>query len=175
MPPSNATVVRAAEVELEVAVTAQAAASRIAFTYRLDNRGPGPVAVFDRGDSLAVATRRLKAGDVASPAFEATGGDLVLRHVAHALPKPTPTVPRVPLAARVEPGASLSGQFDVTIGSDVKRLRWCLGTGVFDEASYVPVETGKPSVWRAPFAAADSQRVLCTPWYLVAERRFETP
>ncbi len=27
-------------------------------------------------------------------------------------------------------------------------------------------------VWRAPLAAAQTQRLLCTPWYLVEERRF---
>ncbi|HNR92938.1 MAG TPA: hypothetical protein PKO41_11015 [Dokdonella sp.] len=170
--PSATTTLRIEGVELEVGIQAGASPTRLAFRYRLHNGTGVALAVFDRGDSHAVATRRLKAGAVAPPAFEVSATDLTLSHVAAALAEPTPTVPRIALAVRVDAGATLDGRFDYSIDADVRRLRWCLGTLPFDAATFIAVDGSEPPVWRAPLAAAQTQRLLCTPWYLVEERRF---
>lgn len=150
-----------------------AVAQTLRIRYRLDNGGGVPVMVFDRGDSLAVAQKRLPAGAVAEPRSERDDGDgLSVVHRAWPLRKPAPTVPPVPLAARVIPGASLAGEVRVdTAGA--KRLRYCLGSAPFDAERFSsPQDAAGTDLWRASFDVVDRQALLCTPWFDTATRTF---
>lgn len=162
-------------VRLEVAFDL-AADNQLAVRYRVNNTGSAPIAVFDRGDRQAVMAKQLKTGDVPAPQFEQSGADLELRHAARPLPSPSPTVPPTPLAARVAAGNIVEGAFpfDLTLAAGVERVRWCVGTGPFNEADFsdaTPLD--EKEVWRASFAVVDGQQMLCTPWYTVATRTFE--
>ncbi len=150
---------------------------RLAVRYRISNAGDASLAVFDRGDRHAVLTGRLKAGEVPAPHFEqADDVSLTLSHVARALPQPTPTVPPVPLATRLAPGASVDGafEFDLSLAVGLERVRWCLGVAPFDETTFEASESeGEVAVWTASFDVAESQQRLCTPWFDVAAGGFE--
>lgn len=152
------------------------AGSRLAVRYRISNTGSGPLAVFDRGDRHAVLTKRLVAGEVPAPRFEDGAGGLTLSHVARALPDPAPTVPPVPLAAKLAPGAALDDgfAFDLSLGSASGRVRWCLGVAPFDAEFQASESAGEVAVWTAPFEAAEAQQRLCTPWFDVAAGAFVT-
>lgn len=147
--------------------------------YRLHNEGDAPLAVFDRGNRHAVLAKRQAPGAVGAPTFEETGGgDVVLRHVA--LPRaggPTgPTLPPTPLALKLEPGASIEGEFAFSIPSSAppKRVRWCVGVAPFDDAEFFsPEATEAGEVWQAGDGAVARQRRLCTPWFGMAAGRFE--
>ncbi len=145
--------------------------------YRFDNLGQAPLAVFDRGDRHAVLVGRQHGGAVGAPHFqEEVPGDVVLRHAARPLPEPSPTVPPTPLAARVEPGGSLTGEFAFAPPTErePRRIRWCLGVAPFDtEAFAQPEEIDGVEVWRGGFDLAARQTLLCTPWFDVAAQRFE--
>ncbi len=163
------------DAELDVTFVYDASKHALDARYTLRNTGAGPLASFDRGTSLEVKGGRLPAGAVPAPAFQHDGDATTFSHVALALPKPAPTVPRIPLAARVEPGASLEGAFRAEVPSAAKRVRWCLGVLAFDEATFSrPIESAKPVVWHAAFDAASRQRELCTPWFDVATSTFAT-
>lgn len=147
--------------------------------YRLHNAGDTPLAVFDRGNRHAVLTKRQAAGAVGAPTFEDTGGgDVVLRHVA--LPSSTggptgPTVPATPLALKLDPGATLAGEFSFSIPTPTppKRVRWCLGVAAFDGRHFFSPETAADGeVWQANDDAVRSQRTLCTPWFDLASGEF---
>lgn len=141
--------------------------------YLLHNEGKAAVAMFDRGDSLAVAQGRLKAGAVAQPASESTQQGLVLNHRALALRKPAPTVPPVPLAARLAAGGTLGGDIVADTG-DAARVRYCLGVMPFDKAQFSGGQKiDDVDLWRASFAVAEKQHLLCTPWFDLASRAFE--
>lgn len=180
MPSSDA---RTAEVTgegaaLEVTFDYAASARALKVSYRLRNTGGTALAVFDRGDRHAVMTKRQAPGSIGAPAFEHSGGDITLSHRAAPLPTPSPTVPPVPLAVRVEPGAELRGEFEFAPPTmeAPKRLRWCLGIAPFAESDFsAPEQAQGVEVWRASFAVADRQRLLCTPWYDVARAAFEPP
>ncbi|MCD9032248.1 hypothetical protein LDO32_10985 [Luteimonas sp. Y-2-2-4F] len=145
--------------------------------YRFDNVGESPLAVFDRGDRHAVLVGRQHGGAVGAPHFqEEAPGDVVLRHAARPLPEPPPTVPPTPLAARVEPGASLAGEFLFAPPTErePQRIRWCLGVAPFDTEGFTqPEEVDGVEVWRGSFDLAARQTLLCTPWFDVAAQRFE--
>ena len=153
---------------------------RFAVRYRVTNRGEGPLAVFDRGDRHAVLTGRLESGAIAMPRFTQEGGDLTLDHAARALPDPAPTVPPVPLAARLDAGAALDGafEFDLSLTVGVERVRWCLGVAAFNDKDYRADDRsvdrskfasgGDADAWQASFAVVDAQEMLCTPWYVLA-------
>ena len=150
--------------------------SQLAVRYRVNNTGDAAIAVFDRGDRQAVLAKTLKAGDVPPPQSEQSGADLELRHAARPLPSPSPTVPPTPMAARVVPGGIVEGAFpyDLTLARGVERVRWCVGVGPFAEADFGdPQQLDEREVWRASFAAVDTQQMLCTPWYTVATRSFD--
>jgi len=149
---------------------------RLAVRYRISNTSGLPMAVFDRGDHHAVLTGRLAAGDVPSPSIMQEAGGMVLSHAAHALPQPSPTLPPVPLAAKLEPGGSLDGafDFDLSLIEGPRRVRWCLGVLPFDGAAFQATRgSGDVAVWSGPFEAADSQQLLCTPWFDVPAGAFE--
>lgn len=145
--------------------------------YRVENTGPQAVAVFDRGHRHAVLIGHQQAGAVGEPTFvEERPGEVTLRHVALPRPDPSPTSPPTPMAARLDAGASLEGEFAYAPPTDAapRRVRWCLGVAPFDEALfYMPEEVDGVSLWRARFEVVDSQRELCTPWYDVATGAFE--
>jgi hypothetical protein len=175
--PSNSTALDAEGVEFEVRVSVEKSSHTASIEYRVRNTGTAPLAVFDRGDTRTTAARAPASGKMAAPppSFESVGADLSLNHLALALPKPAPTVPRVSLATRVEAGATHEGHFVASIDASVARLRYCLGTTPFDAATFIEQEGVQPPAWRTPFALADTQRRLCTPWYRIAEKRFEEP
>src|SRR5690554_3166656 len=145
--------------------------------YRVHNTGDDDLAVFDRGNRHAVLTKRQRAGEVAQPTFREEGGDgLTLSHMAMPLPQPSPTLPPTPLAARLAAGQALEGEFSFAplVGEPPGRMRWCLGVAPFDEERFTATEhAGDVEVWQASFAHADSQQVLCTPWFDVATGAFE--
>lgn len=162
-------------VGLEVAFDPDGA--RLAVRYRVSNTGTGPIAVFDRGDRHAVLSKRLVAGEVPAPRFERGPDGLTLSHLARGLPRPTPTLPPVPLATKLEPGTAIDGAFafDLSLGgSDAGRVRWCLGVAPFDAALFDASESaGEVAVWTAPFEMAETQQQLCTPWFDVAKGAFD--
>ncbi|TWT20267.1 hypothetical protein FQY83_11060 [Luteimonas marina] len=146
--------------------------------YRLRNDGAAPLAVFDRGNRHAVLTKRQAPGAIGVPTFEETGGgDVVLRHVAPPqADAPTgPTLPPTPLALKLEPGASIEGEFGFSIPASAppRRVRWCLGVAAFDDVDFFsPEATDAGEVWQAGAGAIARQRVLCTPWFGMAAGRF---
>lgn len=147
----------------------------LAVRYRISNTGAAPLAVFDRGDRHAVLTKKLAAGDVGQVRFEASADGLELSHVARTLPDPAPTLPPVPLAARLAAGEALDGAFafDLSLADQAARVRWCLGVAVFDPARFdASASDGDVPVWTAAFEVADTQQRLCTPWFDVATGTF---
>lgn len=155
----------------------RAAGAELTVDYRVRNTGDGPLAVFDRGDRHAVLTGRLAEGEVPPPYFGEDGeGGLTLSHEARPLAQPAPTLPPVPLAARLAPGESLEGgfTFDTSLAAGAARVRWCLGVAPFDEAAFQASEpAGEVAVWTSPFEAAEAQQRLCTPWFDIAAGAFE--
>ncbi|HJR74039.1 MAG TPA: hypothetical protein VJ806_10425 [Luteimonas sp.] len=146
-------------------------------TYRLRNQGKAPLMVFDRGNRHAVLTKKLTQGDVAAPTFTQEDADLTLSHRALPLAKPHPIIPPTPLASRVEPGATLQGEFEFSLLTDVpvERVRWCLGVVPFaDDFKALKPEPNKPEVWLGSLSHADRQRMLCTPWFDLPTEAFES-
>lgn len=162
---------------LHAAFERDAASGELRVRYRLDNQGNDALAVFDRGDRHAVLTSRHATGEVPAPLFRDEGnGDLTLSHEALPLPTPSPTVPPVPLAARLAPGAALEGAFAFTGpgASSARRVRWCLGVAPFSDSDFDnPEQAGGVEVWWASFAVVDRQQTLCTPWFDAAAGAFE--
>lgn len=166
------TTVEDAHLKLRVEFNFDAGRHMLRVRYLLDNRGKTAVALFDRGDSLAVEQHRLKAGAVATTTLEQGTDGLTLSHRALPLRKPAPTVPPVPLAARVDAGSELGGDILADVGT-AKRVRYCLGVAPFDTAMFSsPQPIDGVDLWRASFKAADTQRLLCTPWFDLAQRAF---
>lgn len=146
-------------------------------SYRLRNESKAPLMVFDRGNRHAVLTQKLVQGDVAAPTFTQEDGDLTLSHRALPPAKPHPLIPPTPLASRVDPGATLEGEFEFAMDTDVPvdRVRWCLGVVPFaDDFKALKPEPNKPEVWLGSLSHADSQRSLCTPWFDLATASFES-
>lgn len=145
--------------------------------YRLENGGTDPVAVFDRGDRHAVLVGRQAEGAVGVPMFvEEAPGEIALHHAARALSQPTPTVPPTPLAARLDGGNALEGEFVIAPPTQqpLRRVRWCLGVAPFDPAAYSAPETRDGvDVWQAAFDQAERQTLLCTAWFDVEAGRFD--
>lgn len=144
--------------------------------YRLHNTGGADLAVFDRGDRHAVLSGRLEPGSVAPPLFRDEGeGDYTFGHVALPLPRPAPTSPPVPLAARLPAGQVLEGAFELAVpGETPRRVRWCLGTAPFEEGLFdEPQQVGGVELWRASFGVVEKQQKFCTPWYDMAAGVFK--
>jgi hypothetical protein len=172
--PGSSAVIEDRDLALHVQFDFAAATRVLRVRYALDNRGPAAVAAFDRGDTLALARHALEAGAVAAPLREARGDALTLGHRALPLPRPAPTVPRQPLAARVEAGARLEGAFSTDVDPGIARVRHCLGVAAFDPALFsMPQRTASVEIWRASFDAAGRQRLLCTPWFDLARGAFD--
>lgn len=164
-------------VKLEVELRYRAPSRAVEVSYRLHNPAAAPpLAVFDRGDLHTVQIGRQTLGAIGQPGFVSEGSDVEILHAALPLPDPAPTSPPTPLAIRVAPGTTLSGRFESEVWSDSvpKRLRWCVGVMPFDDRFFdTPARSADGKVWSAPFAAADAQQMLCTPWFDVARGSFE--
>ncbi len=161
-------------VRLEADFAFDAATQRLAVRYRLHNGSAAAIGVFDRGDTLALKQGRLATGTVGAPATEQGADGLTLQHRAWPLRRPAPTVPPVPLAARVDAGADLSGQFHANVGG-AARVRWCLAYATFDDAHFsAPQQVDGIALWRASFNVVSLQQSLCTPWFDPAVQRFES-
>lgn len=170
---ASQTVVSGEGASLEATFEYAASARALHVRYRLHNESKAPLMVFDRGNRHAVMTKQLVQGEIAAPLFAVEGDDVTLSHLALPLPQPAPTVPPTPLAARVEPSASLAGEFEfaLPVENAPKRLRWCLGVAPFSSTDFQAIEG--ESVWTASFAVAESQQVLCTSWFDVTSASFE--
>lgn len=163
-------------VRLEVAFDREDLPGQLSVRYRVSNTGTAPLAVFDRGDRQAVLAGQLELGSVPAPAFSSDGGDVELRHAGRPLPEPSPTLPPVPLAARVVPGDIVEGAFtfDPALTGDARRVRWCVGVAPFTDAAFDGRETvGLVDTWQAMPAAIAEQATLCTAWYGLEAAAFE--
>lgn len=168
------TTVEGAGARLEVSFQT-AAGGPLQVRYRVHNTTDADLAVFDRGNRHAVLTGRQHGGAVGDPSFREDGDDLTLSHVALPLAQPTPTVPPVPLAAKLAAGETLEGSFAFTAPTAgvPKRIRWCLGVAPFDQADFsAPEEVDGVEIWQASFALAERQQTLCTPWFDLSRGMF---
>lgn len=175
-PRTATTIVNGQGARLQASFDYAPASGTLHVRYRVSNQGDGPLAVFDRGDRQGVLTKRQAAGAVPSPLFSVDGnGNITFSHEALPLPQPSPTLPPVPLAAKLDAGEELAGEFSFTppVSGAAKRMRWCLGVAAFNDRDYsAPEQFGEIDVWRASFAVVDSQQQLCTPWFDLATNTF---
>ncbi|TWI06146.1 hypothetical protein IP90_00410 [Luteimonas cucumeris] len=176
MPADARNVSRIVRDDMELEARFEYAADKLKVGYRLRNTGKTPLMVFDRGNRHAVLTRKLVQGEIAAPLLSEDGGDITLSHRALPLPDPVPIIPPTPLAARVEPGAVLDGEFGFAIPSQVppERVRWCLGVIPFaNDFRPVKAEPDAREVWIGSLKHGGRQQLLCTPWFDVATAAFE--
>lgn len=174
-PSSSKTSVSGQGAVLDAAFDYRADERVLAVSFRLRNSGTAPLAVFDRGDRHAVASGRQTLGHLGAPKLQTIDGGIRISHIVWPLPRPTPVSPPTPLAQRLAPGESSEGHFKVLMPGTTApaRVRWCLGVAPFDPADFSePGKVGGIEIWRASFALADRQQILCTPWYDVAAGRF---
>lgn len=160
---------------LEVTARYDRQQQKLAFTWTLRNSGTGALAVFDRGDTMAWHRRPLGKDEVAQVLRKQEGGVLVLSHKAMPLPHPSPTVPPVPLAQRVDAGASHQARFEVDLLTAPPKVRYCLGVAPFDAGDYSPAGKAGEGTWRASFKVVTGQTLLCTPPFDLDDGRFEAP
>ncbi|WP_101926380.1 MULTISPECIES: hypothetical protein [Luteimonas] len=180
MAESTSSTTRIAEAQASLDVDfATPAAGVLQVRYRLRNGGAEAIAVFDRGNRHAVLTGQQVRGAVGMPLLrEDADGRIILQHVAIRLPNPAPTLPPTPLATRVAPGHALEDGFTFSrwLGDPPRHVRWCLGVAPFDAADFhAPDTVDGIEIWQASFALADRQRLLCTPWFDVANGVFLSP
>ncbi|WP_149196470.1 hypothetical protein [Luteimonas suaedae] len=171
---ATSTTVEGEGARLEVSFQATAGGP-LQVRYRVHNTADADLAVFDRGNRHAVLIGRQHGGAVGDPSFREDGGDVTLSHVALPLAQPSPTVPPVPLAAKLVAGGTLEGAFAFTAptAEAPKRMRWCLGVAPFDEADFsAPEEIDEVEIWQASFALAERQQTLCTPWFDLSSGMF---
>ena len=160
-----------AKLHVSLAYDATQHSLRVACSIR--NKTDAALMVLDRGMRTGS-----KGGDVPTkesppPLIKREGADVTLTHAALALPKPAPTVPRMTLAARVEPGAEHASQFNVDVPADAKRVRYCVGVAPFAEDAFT-AEAADATTWRASFRIAESQTLLCTPWLDLSTSKFDS-
>jgi hypothetical protein len=135
--------------------------------YSVTNTSGAPLMVLDGGVALA---GKIGAGGSA-PLGKVDGDTLTLTHAAATLPTPTPTVPRVTLASRLEPGAAHASKFDADVPPGTKRVRYCVGVAPFSDEEFTPFESDTKR-WRASFGVAATQKLLCTAWFDFATGHF---
>jgi len=167
------TTVEDAHLSLRVEFHFDAGHHVLRIRYLLNNGSKSAIALFDRGDTVAVAQGKLKAGMAAAVTSEQGKAGLSLNHRALPLRKPAPTVPPIPLAARVTAGNQLGG--DVLADTEgAARVRYCLGYAPFDPALFsAPQPVDGVDLWRASFDVVGTQKQLCTPWFDTAQRAFQ--
>lgn len=163
---------------VEVELDFDPSISVVEVSYRLINMDRRAIAVFDRADLDMVVQGRQGLGDVAVPHQTFTdSGDLEFIHKSHE-PIPNLETPTQEMAVVVGPGDVLNGKFRdgrwAGENSPIRRVRWCLGTMVFDEQMFhSPVQTQYEQIWRARISTPVMQHISCTAWYDVARRDFE--
>jgi hypothetical protein len=127
--------------------------------------GDAAVMIIDRGAALGSKI-------VSSAPFAALDGDaLTLTHAAMPLPKPAPTVPRTALAARAEPGTQHAASFDADISETAHKVRYCVAVAPFSADAFTQ-DPADATRWRAALVVADSQQLLCTPWFALGTGEF---
>lgn len=166
----NHAVVRLSDAVLELRMNYDASRDLVTAEYEVRNEGAQAIAIFDRGDSLALATRRQRAGENVLPMSDQDGARLTLSHLALALPNPAPTVPRISLAAKIDPGKSIAAAFEIDLPRDVREVRYCLGFAPFnaDDFSAVDTQSSLP-VWRTAFTVSAHQSELCSDWFVLVD------
>ncbi len=164
------------EVELDFAPSI----SVLNVRYRLLNMASEAIVALDRADWFTVVQNQQSLGDIAVPSQTLSDeGDLVVAHKSGPLPDPFSEVPpEMNMAVLVAPGGVLNGHFTYSPwglqNGPVRRVRWCLGTMVFDKQVLgSPVQTSLGQVWRASYSTAEMQHISCTAWYDVSRRDFE--
>lgn len=172
MPPSATTTVTTSVARLDIEARYDAATHKLSLDYRLTNTGAGPLAVFDRGDSMQLRTHMLAPGKPAPPLQTMEDGGLQLSHRAMPMRKPPPIVPHIPLAGRLEAGAVRTDAFTVDVPAGIGRVRYCLGVAPFPAEGFRPATGAGDGVWLASYRIVDQQTVLCTPWLDLATGRF---
>lgn len=164
MQDSSTTTVTSPLARLEVTARYDRGQQKLDIRWNLSNTGDQPLAVFDRGDTMAARRKPLAADGVAEVARKPEGDTLVLSHRAMALPQPAPTVPPVPLAGRVAADGTRQAHFQVDLLTvPAGGVRYCLGVAPFDADDYTPAEKIGEGTWRASFKVVDRQTLLCTP------------
>lgn len=165
-----------ARADLELAYDADRRLLRVRYgVYNFARRSAVAVAVFDRGDAHDIRGGRHTLGAGAAPSATVTGDRIELKHAASPLPNPAPYAPIAPFAMKLEPGTGLVGQYELPLPSDAepKWVRWCIGMTVFDPPLFdAPRATAYGEICTATFAAVDRQRIVYSPWYEIATRRF---
>ncbi len=140
--------------------------------YFLRNGSDEPLAVFDRGSTHELSNKQLEAGANAPPSRKEKGDGLERSDRARALPRPSPTVPRISLAARVDRGEVIDGRVDAEVAQYAK-VRYCLGVAPFDTGTFTVFATSSSlPLWRTPFKVAAIQQILCAPWKVLATTSF---
>lgn len=172
MPPSATTTVDASVARLDIDARYDAGTHKLSLDYRLTNTSTGPLAVFDRGDSMQLRTHMLAPGKPAPPMQAMEDGGLQLNHRAMPLRKPPPIVPHIPLAGRLEAGAVHTDAFTVDVPAGVGRVRYCLGVAPFVAERFRPATGAGDGVWLASYRVVDQQTLLCTPWLDLVAGRF---
>jgi hypothetical protein len=166
-PDDRAVHVETALASLDARFEVDGARRMLHVEYSVKNRSDAQLMVLDGGVALA---GKVGAGG-AAPLGKLDGETLTLTHAATTLPKPAPTVPRVTLAARVEPGASHASKFEADLPPGTKRVRYCVGVAPFAEQAFTPFEADA-TLWRAAFGVAATQTLVCTTWFDLATNRF---
>lgn len=174
MPEKSTTTVTSPLATLQVAVRYDKQQQKLAFSWTLDNTGHRALAVFDQGNTLAWRRKPLAAGEVADVLRRKEDGVMVLSHRAEALPDPAPTVPPIPLAGRLDAGATGKASFSVDLLATPKTVRYCLGVAPFNESDYAAAEKAGDGIWRAGFKVVDEQTLLCTPVFDLHSGHFES-
>ena len=163
---------------VEVELDFDPSISVLEVSYRLINIDSRAIAVFDRADLDMVVQGRQGLGDVAVPHQTFTNpGDLEFIHKSHE-PIPNLETPTIDMAMIVAPGDVLNGKFRdgrwAGENRPVRRVRWCLGTMVFDEQMFhSPVQTQYGQIWHARISTPETQHISCTAWYDVTTGVFE--
>lgn len=172
MPPSATTTVTTSVANLDIDARYDAGTHKLSLDYRLTNTSTGPLAVFDRGDSMQLRAHMLAPGKPAPPLQAMEDGGLQLNHRAMPLRKPPPIVPHIPLAGRVEAGAVRTDAFIVDVPAGIGRVRYCLGVAPFPAEGFRPATGAGDGVWLASYRIVDQQTLLCTPWLDLATGHF---
>ncbi len=145
--------------------------------YVLQNNSGSALASLDRGNT--------DEPDVIRPRLRLEGRGAVVALDALPIPEPAPTHPDVPLAKVIDAGGIASGDFGLTvpatlpdrdpngepIRTPVTRLRFCLGYAPFSTDRFV--RRGEYWIPSVKTVEQEQQR-LCTPWFDLVERRYES-
>jgi hypothetical protein len=145
----------------------------ISVRYRVQNESKrGSLAAFDREVYVPYPSYVYAPGKIGAPFAKINGADIELIHAAYAGDTPPSGTP---LAIEVTKGEQIEGYFSFSIGdAKPERLRWCVGVMAFEKDYFDrPFGSGNGRIWFAKADVKSLQTMLCTPWYDVAQARFE--